>query len=117
MIIGNLRCKSCRDKVGVVLPWQAPTPRAWAQMNRVDGRVQGKPPIPALPPQGGYHYQLETWNERGGIDKSLALIDTLSVGHAAFDAAVAHYPTAKITLRAKAQVIRDSVRAAVKPVG
>jgi hypothetical protein len=116
MIIGNLRCKSCRDKVGVVLPWQAPTPRAWAQVNRVDGRARSNPPMPALMPEGGYHYQLETWNEAGGIERSLALIDILPVGHAAFDAAVAHYPKAKITLRAKAQVIRDSVRAAVKPV-
>lgn len=116
MIIGNLRCKSCRDKVGVVLPWQAPTPRAWAQINRVDGRARAKPLVPALPPEGGYHFQLETWNDKGGIERSLALIDNLSVGHAAFDAALVQYPKAKITLRARSNVIRDSVRAAVKPV-
>jgi hypothetical protein len=116
MIIGNLRCKSCREKVGVVLPWQAPTPKAWARLNRVSAKEPTKTLVPALSPEPAYHYQLERWTPHGSIEKSLAQIDNLSVGHAAFEAALAQFPNAKITLRSKASVVRDSVRAAVKPV-
>jgi hypothetical protein len=102
--------------VGVILPYHAPTPRAWAQVNRL--RASRKAPLPASAPvaKEELHYSLETWTARGAIDRVLALIDHFFVGHAAFDEALVQFPKTKITLRAKAQVIRDSDRPDVKPV-
>ncbi len=123
IIIGNLRCKGCGRNVGVVLPWQAPTPEQFAQMNRISARAGSLPPRPVLPPlpadrpASDYHYQLDRWT--GGfatIDKRIAVIDDLHAGHAAFDEVVKRFPKASFTLRSRSQVLRSSARPAVKPV-
>jgi len=117
LIIGNLRCKSCRKAIGVVLPMQAPTPKAWARLNHLHPKATVAPALAPPRPEPTFHYRLETWTGNGNIDRCLALIDNLMVGRAAFDAATAEYPKAQITLRAGAQVLRESSKPAADSVG
>jgi hypothetical protein len=119
IIIGNLRCKGCGRNVGVVLPWQAPTPEQFARINRVSARAVTRP-RPVLPRHPAEHpagdFQLDIWNKGGGIERRLAVIDNLQIGHSAFEEAMRQYPNTNITLHARTQTLRDSARAAVKPV-
>ena len=116
-IIGNLVCRSCGAHLAVVLPLQRPNPTSWAQHHRLRA---GQKVAPASPPQRGagpdFHFRLECWSARGHVERCLALIDDLAIGHAAFEVAVRRFPGEPITLRAGCRVICKSAKPALKPV-
>ncbi len=116
-IIGNLVCRSCGVHLAVVLPLQHPDPTSWAQHHRVRA---GQRVVPAPSRQHGagadFHFRFESWSARGHVERCLALIDDLAIGHAAFEVAVRRFPGEPITLRAGCRVICNSAKPLLKPV-
>ena len=53
-------------------------------------------------------FKVETWTKNGNIDRLLAMASNLLVARGAYDAAVALYPQAQISLRQGARVIVET---------
>ncbi|MCA3628038.1 MAG: hypothetical protein IOC49_12505 [Methylobacterium sp.] len=49
--------------------------------------------------------RVEAWNEKGGVIAVIAHCDSVSVGRAAFEAAIKRYPNHEVTLRDACRVI------------
>jgi len=115
MLVGKFLCRRCNEKMSVVLPWYANTPRAWASAYEPPKADKDRPPAPVGDRE--FNYRLDLWRAgRSGFERTLGWLHDLEVGHAAFDAAVKKQPKDDITLRSGANVIRDSARPAVKPL-
>lgn len=116
MLVGKFMCRRCERKLSVVLPWYAPTPEQWARTYQ--------PPSQNMSAARGstdpwdYAYQIDRWCDpkRARVLETLAMMNNLDAAHAAFDAIVQRKPSEPITLRARTMVLRDSVRADLKPV-
>ncbi len=114
-IVGRYGCQRCRERLAVILPWYAATPREWVKTPEakqpVTGRTTQRPDD-----HDGLLYAIESWLATSGADKLLGRLRDLGMAHAAFDKGVISHPNLKMTLRIGARVLRDSARPDVRPV-
>lgn len=54
-----------------------------------------------------HRFKVERWNERGGIEKELAVCEDIVAARGAFRAAVAEWPDARLTLRQGIRVLAE----------
>jgi hypothetical protein len=110
MIVGKLRCKGCTDNFAVVLPWYAPTPRAWANQYR----PQDPPATPDYiePPRSEFIYQVESLNPQGRIVETRTLTRDLNLAHVAFEMKLETVRPGvdRYWLRDGSRLMRDSAR-------
>src|SRR5262245_61846649 len=62
---------------------------------------------PERTPSTDWRFKVEKWNEKGCIEKELALCENLMCAIAAFDAAVREFPNATLTMRQGIRVLRE----------
>jgi len=113
LIVGMFFCKRCQERVSVVLPWYAPTPREWAKIARDHIPKQEEPRI--YVDGRRFPFKIDIWRAKHTIiDRTLAHIDSASIAHAAFDLYLEVCPRDDLTLSQGALLMRDSRRPEVR---
>ena len=98
-LAGSFPCKQCNERLAVVLPWYAPTPREWVKIARTP-KEEANDADGFIHVEGKFAYRIDTWRTgHSDILKTLALIDNLDMGRAAFNIALEKYPREEIPMR------------------
>ena len=117
MLMAKFACKKCHEKLAVVLPWYAPTPRAWPDLYKPETTDWSTIEPESRPKGGALHYKVFLWDaEENNIECTLAQCADHKIGEAAFEAAVSQLPRRIITMQQGMQRFRHSSRPAVKLV-
>jgi hypothetical protein len=107
MLIGKLRCRRCRENIGVLLPWYAPTPQDWVKQYRPKADV---PPSYIEPSRRNFTFQVESIFE-DNIIETRTLTRDLDVATFAFEtAAKAARAVDRYWMRNGTMLMRDSAR-------
>jgi hypothetical protein len=109
VVIGKMRCRRCKEKLSVVLPWYTPTLKEWAAQYRVPYEKKEPQPESTL-------FRLDVWKDKsGGEDRTLGWLDDLDAGKAALNALAEKWPDRHITIRRGALVMGEHGRKPREP--
>ncbi|HEX4302815.1 MAG TPA: hypothetical protein VHZ78_08475 [Rhizomicrobium sp.] len=108
-LIGKRECRRCREKLWVIFPWYAPTPRDWVNQDRPMSDV---PASYIEPPRSEFIFQIESIDPAGDVFETRTLTRDLDLAHIAFDMKLKTLRPGRdrYWLREHTRLMRDSVR-------
>jgi hypothetical protein len=108
-LVGKRPCRRCSEKLWVIFPWYAPTPRDWVNQARPTSDV---PTSYIEPPRNEFIFQVESIDRAGHILETRTLTRDLDLAHVAFEMKVKAIRAGidRYWLRDRARLMRDSER-------
>ena len=106
MLIGKLKCTRCQGKLGVILPWYAPTPQLWVKQYRPEAQREQVFDVDGFK----FPCQVELCDKNGDPERPETLTRQLEVAHFAFEHLTRIRPADHFIVRSKMLVLRDSKR-------